>query len=431
MNHKPEGAFFGAPISENGGIHASGHEPAKSQRLGADRLTDRACKAARSDDKPYKLSDGKGMYLLVQPSGAKLWRLKYRRDGAERTYAIGVYDETGLAQARAERDRARAWLREGKDPVLERRLARVGEAAKRENSFEALAREFIRAQTKDWSSSHRASVEHRLGTELLPDLGRLPIAAITPPIALATLKKIEARGALETASKSRILGSQICRHAIVTGRLQADPFAHLSGAMMTRAPVNRATVPLADMPALFEALAKVPAELNTKLAFYWLTLTATRTGETRFATWREIDGDGALWRVPAERMKMRDPHVVPLSTAAQRILELARPLRRGTDAAALLFPGFTRHGHLSENALLALLARAGFFGRQTAHGLRASFSTWAHEEAEADPDVVEACLAHVRGDVRAIYNRATYISRRRALLQKWADKCTSWGMQLA
>ena len=282
MKHDAMGASTGARPTRIGGI-------------GSDRLTDRACKAAKADPAApaaRKLSDGKGLYLLVQPSGAKLWRLKYRHGGTERTYAIGAYDEITLAEAREERDRARAWLREGKDPVVERRVDRAREIAKRATTFEAVAREFAAMQR--WSPEHRAAVDRRLAAELLPDLGNLPIDAIDAPMVLATLKKIEARGALETASKSRVLASQVFRHAIVTGRLTIDPAAHLSGAMLARAPVNRATIALDEMPALFAALANVPAEANTRLALYWLMLTATRTSETRFAPWSEIDAKAKL-----------------------------------------------------------------------------------------------------------------------------------------
>jgi integrase len=260
-------------------------------------------------------------------------------------------------------------------------------------------------------------------------LGNLPIKDVTPTVALETLRRIERRGALETAAKCRRIASQIFLYAIQTARADEDPIASLKGALATPDTKHRATIGADEMPALFEAIAAVPAELNTKLAFYWLVLTAARTSEMRFANWGEIEG-GKLWRIPAERMKMRDGHTVPLSTQAMRVLKHAKPLRRDDDASALLFPGFTRHGALSENALLALLARAGYFGRQTAHGFRASFSTWAHEVREADPDVIEACLAHRRGDVRATYNRSTYLSKRRELLQAWADQCETWGMRL-
>jgi integrase len=246
---------------------------------------------------------------------------------------------------------------------------------------------------------------------------------------LETLRRIERRGALETAAKCRRITSQIFRYAIQTARAKDDPVVALKGAIATPDTQHRATIQAGEMPALFKALTQVSAELNTKAALYWLILTACRTTEMRFATWSEIE-NGKTWRIPALRMKMREGHVVPLSKQARRILEIAKPLRRSDEASALLFPGFTRHGALSENALLALLARAGYFGRQTAHGFRASFSTWAHEVRDADPDVIEACLAHRRGDVRAVYNRASYLSRRLELLQAWADQCEAWGMRL-
>jgi integrase len=186
------------------------------------------------------------------------------------------------------------------------------------------------------------------------------------------------------------------------------------------------------MPALFEALHKVPAEDITKLAMYWLIVTAARTEEMRFAMWSEIENwkGGRIWRISGERMKMEREHVVPISRQGEEILKLAAAMRTSEDDDALIFPGFTRHGALSENALLALLARAGFFGRQTSHGFRGSFSTWAHEVAEANPDVIELCLAHVQGDIRGVYNDAKYIPQRRALLQQWADQCMAWGMRL-
>jgi len=246
---------------------------------------------------------------------------------------------------------------------------------------------------------------------------------------LDVLRRFEERGTLEMAAKCRRMTSQIFRYAASRALVTSDPAALLVGAIKTPSVRHRATVALKEMPALLKTIAKVPSELNTKLAFYWVLLTACRTGEMRGATWGEIEG-GKTWRIPAERMKMDREHVVPLSTQAQQVLQRAQPLRTSDDESALLFPGFTRHGALSENALLALLARAGYYGRQTAHGFRASFSTWAHEVAEADPDVTEACLAHTRGDVRAVYNRAAYLSRRRELLQAWADQLEAWGMRL-
>jgi integrase len=396
--------------------------------IGHNRLTDARVKGAKPRRAPYKLSDGLGLYLLVQPHGTRLWRLKYRHQGRERVYAIGVYPEISLATARAERDRAREWIREGKDPTIERRSARALGAANQASTFRAMAEEWAAKMAASWGERHRKAQKRLLDLELFPSLGDFPLREVTPAQVLEPLRRIEARGAHGIASKCRIIVSQVYRYAAQTGRADADPAALLSGAL-ARPPVeHRATVPLDEMPRLFDALCTVPAEPVTRLALFWLILTAARTAEMRFAPWSEIE-QGKLWRIPAERMKMDREHVVPLSRQAQEILEAAKPLRTEKGGGALIFPGFTRHGALSENALLALLARAGYFGRQTAHGFRASFSTWAHEVAEAEPDVVEACLAHARGDVRAIYNRATYLTKRRELLQRWADQCSAWGMK--
>ncbi|MDZ4778255.1 MAG: integrase arm-type DNA-binding domain-containing protein [Alphaproteobacteria bacterium] len=403
--------------------------------MGRDRLTDAECrKRAHVDDEgaarvaPYKVSDGQGLYLLVQERGARLWRMKYRHDGSERVYSIGAYPEVSLAAARAERDRAREWLRAGKDPTIERRTAKALGSSTQASTFGAMAEEWLAKMGPRWSTAYRSAQRSRLDNELLPHLGGVPLVEVKPAAILETLRRIEARGAHEVASKSRVMVSQIFRYAVQTSRAESDPAALLSGALVRPPAQHRATIPLADMPRLFEAVAIVPAETVTKLALYWLILTAARTAEMRFAPWSEIEGD-KLWRIPAARMKMAKEHLVPLSRQAREIVQAAKALRTSKAADALVFPGFTRHGALSENALLALLARAGYFGRQTSHGFRASFSTWAHEVAEADPDVIEACLAHSRGDVRAIYNRSSYLSKRSDLLQRWADQCSAWGMK--
>lgn len=418
-------------VATAGNRGTSGERSSESRRpqraVGSNRLTDASCKSARAGSTPRKLSDGKGLYLAIMPTGGKLWRLKYRHSGKERIYSIGCYPEISLAAARAERDNAREWLRQGKDPVAERRADRAASASERTNTFKAVAEEWLGKQR--YSTAHHTAQRKRLDDDVLPALGPIPIAEVTPAQVLDVLRKFEARGALEMGAKCRRMVSQIFRYAVQTARASSDPAAMLVKAIQAPLTQHRATIPLKEMPALLKAVDAVPAEVNTKLAFYWILLTAARTAEMRFATWSEIEGD-KLWRVPAARMKMRREHLVPLSKQARHVLKRATALRTTDDDAALLFPGFTRHGALSENALLALLARAGYFGRQTSHGFRASFSTWAHEIDEADPDVVEVCLAHVRSDVRGIYNRATYLSTRGALLQRWADQLTSWGLRL-
>jgi integrase len=442
----------GVPKRAVGGIHPAAAEPAiegeylpatrrqrtkvatvaePAKRRGDDRLTDADCRNAKPLGKKIrKLSDSGGMYLAVMPNGAKLWRMKYRfgPDRKERVYSIGAYPEVGLAAARDERKTAREWLRQGKDPTIERRVVKAAATAEQAITFKVVADDWLSLQ--DYTPKHRVAQRTKLDNYLLPYLGDLPIANVedNPTLILETLRRIERRGTIETAHKCKRMVSQIFRYAVATGRAKDDPAKLLTGALKPPKVNHRATIEAREMPRLFKALAAVPAEINTKLALYWLILTTTRTVETRFACWDEIHDD--RWRIPAARMKMRLEHVVPLSTHALHVLELAKPLRTSDDGGALLFPGFTRHGALSENALLALLARAGYFGRQTAHGFRASFSTWAHEVREADPDVIEACLAHVKEGVRGVYNRASYLSQRLELLQAWGDQCAAWGMKL-
>ena len=403
-----------------------GVSTARNGGIGTDRLTDARIRASRPGASIRKLSDGKGMYLAVKTNGAKLWRLKYRHGGKERVYSIGAFPEVGLADARGARDQAREWLRQGKDPVIERRVVKANASTQQATTFRVIAEEWLARQ--HFSIRHLAAQRTRLDRDLLPHLGGLPVAEITTALVLEALRRVERRGTLETAAKCRRLVSQIFRFAVQTARAESDPAALLTGALKSPDTKHRATIPPEEMPHLFKVLDVIPAEINTKLALYWLILTAARTGEMRYATWGEIRGE--RWRIPAERMKMKLEHVVPLSQQALAVLKRAHDLRTGPGPDSLLFPGFTRHGGLSENALLALLARAGYFGRQTAHGFRASFSTWAHETHEADPDVIEACLAHVKEGVRGVYNRSTYLSRRLELLQAWADQLETWGMRL-
>ncbi|HEX8013533.1 MAG TPA: integrase arm-type DNA-binding domain-containing protein [Casimicrobiaceae bacterium] len=403
-------------------------QPHPQLRGGTDRLTDAACRAAQPPDAGVrKLADGKGLALVLMADGGRYWRMKYRHGGKERSISFGPYPDVKLAEARKRRDDAREWLRAGRDPIIERRVAIATGSVQQATTFAAVANEWLARQR--YAEQHAGAQRQRLDDYLLPVLGALPVAEITTPVVLEALRRVERKGALETAAKTRQMAGQIFRYAIQTGRATTNPAADLRGAIKPPQKESRATIPLKEMPALFKALVKVPSEAVTKLAFYWVVLTACRTGEMRGATWSEIDG-GDVWRIPAERMKMREPHVVPLSRQAQAVLRQARALRTSDAADALLFPGFTRHGALSENALLALLARAGYYGRQTGHGFRASFSTWAHEKHEANPDVIEACLAHQKPGVRGIYNRAGYVSQRLKLLQAWADACTKWGMKI-
>jgi integrase len=412
-------------------------------RNGKDRLSDTRIRAARPRSKPYKLTDGAALYVLISPTGAKLWRLKYRFVGAEgsydeRSYSIGAYPEVTIVKARAARDQARDWLRDGLDPNVQRRVEHSTVAAAQAMTFAAVCEEWFAAKSRKWSANHRDAQRRLLARFVLPSLGALPFASVEAPHLLECLSAIERRGAHELLAKTRQILGQVCRYGIAKGRRTTDPSAALKGAFERPPVINRATVPAAKLPALFKALHAVPAELTTKLALYFQIATGVRPGEVRFATWGEVDHAKKLWRIGARRMKMRRDFVQPLSPLAIDVLKRAAELRQTRDPGELIFPGFTRTGHLSENAFTALLARAGFYGRQTAHGFRSAFRTWAGEwepedgkgEKEFDPVAVELCLAHRPAGVAGIYNRGEYLPARRRILGHWAEHLVECGLRL-
>ena len=422
---------MGLSKPRNGGIGGATLEPAEGDS-NLEGRSDLFFKSLKPRTSQYKEGAGRGMYLLVMPTGAKYWRLKYRIGGKEPSpYTLGTYPEVTLAEARRERDKAREWLRKGLDPKLEREAEKARARADQNLTFAVMAEEWFTEVSPGWSKIHRNTQRSRLDREILPYIGAIPIRDVRPAHVLELLERIHKRGAQDVTGKVKIIISHVFRHAVVPAGIESNPVDLLKGRLQrTRPVVHRKRVDAGEMPTLFEHLSKVPAEMVTRLALYYLVVTASRTGEVRYATWREVEESkgGKLWRVPAARMKMKREHLVPLPTQATKILKLAATLRTSQEPDELIFPGFTRAGPLSENALLALLARAGFFGRQTTHGFRGSFSTWAHESAEANPDVIELCLAHVQGGVRGDYNDAKYLTQRRELLQQWADHCVKLGM---
>lgn len=392
------------------------------------RLTETQCKNAKPDAgrRITKLVDGAGLYLAIKDNGSKLWRMKFRHGGVEKVYSIGAWPDISLAAARVERDKAKALLRDGSNPTLQRDLLKRQQTQPQDVTFKTVAEAWFADQVH-WSDSHRAAQRLRLNRDILPQLGRWPIAQIKAQMVTAALNSIKDRGVHETARKCLQIIGQIFRYGMAQGHCENDP-AHALEVKVPNAK-NRATVNWDELPGLFEALGETDAEVNTRLGLLWVTLTACRTHEMRGATWSEIE-EGNMWRIPAERMKMRDPHMVPLSKQAQDVLREAAKLRRSDRGDALVFPGFSRHGGLSENALLSMLARAGFHKRQTAHGLRACFSTYAHEKLGADPLWIEACLSHTKEGVAGVYNRSLYLPQRRKTLQKWADYLTQCGMRV-
>ncbi|MDH0476811.1 tyrosine-type recombinase/integrase [Aeromonas caviae] len=381
-------------------------------------LSDTAARQAKFNDKPQKLSDEKGLFLLVNQSG-KYWRLKYRHGGKEKVLALGVYPEVSLKEARAKRDDARRLIAEGVDPSLARKQSKVANRLASENSFEALAREWYQSQLALWSPGHARRVIESLEVDAFPDLGLVPVAELTAPMMLDALRKVEARGATETAGRVLQRIGAIMRYAIQTGRASYNPAQDLRGALKAAKKEHRPALPRAELPEFYRRLAAEPLNPATRLAFHLMMLTMTRPGEVRFARWDEFDLERAEWRIPAERMKMRAPHIVPLSRQALAVLE---ELHQVTGHCDLLFPSernLTKP--MSENTLSYAMGRMGYKGIACPHGFRALASTTLNEEG-FDPDVIERQLAHAeRNKVRAAYHRAEYLDDRRKLLQWLAD----------
>ncbi|MCR5865234.1 phage integrase central domain-containing protein [Aquincola sp. J276] len=386
-------------------------------------LTDTACRAARCpDDKPrLRLADSGGLYLEVQPNGSKHWRWKYRFDGKEKRLALGLYPAVPLAQARRDRDAARDLLKAGSDPVQAKLDAKLAKQVALGNTFEAAARAWFEHWRGPKSERHADYVLRRLEADVFPLLGAKPIADITAPQLLAMAKKIEARGALDIAKRSLQTCGQIFRYAVAHGLIERNPAADVrpSDALKPRKKGHFARVDAKELPALLRAMEAYGGSPYTRFALQLLALTFVRTGELIGARWEEFDLDKAEWRIPAARMKMRTPHIVPLSTQAVHVVKL---LDQHRSPSGLLFPGERDHEKpMSNNTILAALKRMGYGGQMTGHGFRGLASTVLHEEGFEHMHI-ELQLAHMdRDDVSAAYNFATYLPQRRKMLQWWAD----------
>lgn len=386
-----------------------------------DRLTATAIRNAKPGNKVQRLFDGRGLYLEVSPAGGRYWRMKYRHASKEKRLALGVYPEVTLAEARELRDRARAAIRAGRDPSAERKAERRDAALSADNTFEGVARAWLAAQRKKLSTATFNKAVRTLEANVFPWLGARPIAEIDPPEALAVLKRIESRGANETAHRVKARMGQVFRYAIAHGNATRDPTADLRGALAPVVSTSHAAVTDPDAVAdLLRALDAYAGQLPTCCALRLAPLVFARPGELRHAEWTEFDLDAGEWRIPAHKMKMREAHVVPLSSQAVAILRELEPL---TGRGRYLFPGIrTATEPMSENTINAALRRMGFDkGTMTGHGFRAMASTRLNEMGWA-PDVIERQLAHAeRNKVRAAYNRASYMAERRKMMQAWAD----------
>ena len=373
-------------------------------------LTDAEVRRAKPGGKDRKLADYNGLYLLVRPTGAKLWRMKYRFAGKEKLLSFGGYPEVTLAAARTARDSARAELRAFRDPALTK-LQRRAAAGERERAFEHVALAWHREHLANWTERHAADVLDSLTRLVFPRLGKVPIEAITAPMVLEIIRSIEARRAKETARRVRQRMSAIFGFAIGSGLAENDPAAIVRGAL---APLKKgrqpAIVSLDELRTMIRIAEAIPAHPVTKLGMRFLALTAVRPGELRAMAWHEVAGDE--WRIPADRMKMRREHLVPLSRQALEVLEVVSRL---TGRGPLPFPNARwARRPMSENAIGYLLNRAGYGGRHVPHGFRAAFSSIMNERLPGDRAIIDLMLAHASKDrVEGAYNRAQHIERRR------------------
>ncbi|MFZ2066826.1 MAG: integrase arm-type DNA-binding domain-containing protein [Xanthobacteraceae bacterium] len=386
-------------------------------------LTDTNVRNSKPGPKPFKLSDGGGMYLLVTPDGARYWRLDYRFAGKRRTLALGVYPTVPLAGARERREEARRLLASAVDPSAARkatqRAARVASA----DTFEAIAREWISRQRRRITPKYSALLLARLEADIFPYIGSRPVAGIDAPELLEVLRRVEKRGVIETARRLRQICGQVFRYAIATGRGKDDPTTALRGALgASGKPRNHRAMSLTELPEFLSALESYDGDPRTRLALRLVVLTFVRTTELRAAQWSEFEGLGensALWRIPADRMKMKREHIVPLAPQAVAVLRELRALP-GSEANPHLFPSPAREGYMSNNTMLYAMYRMGYHGRATVHGFRATAST-ALNEMGFRADVIERQLAHEEQNaIRAAYNRAEYLAERRSMMEHWA-----------
>lgn len=382
-------------------------------------LSDAKVRNAKPRAKRYKLGDGEGLFLFVMPSGSKYWRLKYFFAGKEKLLALGVYPEVSLADARERRGQARKILAAGNDPAEIKKKAKRLEVLKGANVFESVAREWLERRKHEWASITAEVARARLETYVLPKLGQRPIADITAPEVLTMLRIVEDKGTLETTRRVMSICGQIFMYAIATGRAERNPVPDLRGALKTPVVKHYSFLEAGDLPEFLTKLDAYDGSSQTKLALRLLLLTFVRTNELRGAQWTEIDWNKAEWRIPAERMKMKELHIVPLS---KQTIAVLRELEQQTGHRTYVFPNQQNPAKfMSENTMLYALYRMGYHSRATGHGFRSTASTILNEHGFR-ADVIERQLAHgERNSVRAAYNHAQYLGERREMMQWWAD----------
>lgn len=383
-------------------------------------LTDLQVKNAKPREKEYKLSDGNGLYLLVTPTGGKLWRFNYTYSGKQKTLFLKTYPEKSLLDARKDRDDARRLIVNGVDPGELKKAQKATEQQKAE-TFRNIALEWHEQKKPEWSETHSDRILKRLEQDIHPYIGDKPISEIKTPELVELLQRIALR-TLETAHRLKIAVDMIFRYAVVKGRIETNPAAALRGVLPTvRHKHMAAPTEPAAVAELMRAIEGFSGSFVVKCALQLAPLVFVRPGELRAAEWSEIDFENAQWNIPAKKMKMKQAHLVPLSKQAIKILKVLHPV---TGDGVYLFPcRRTPQNCMSENTINASLRRLGFEKEEiTGHGFRAMARTMLHEILEFTPDAIEAQLAHAVPDrLGRAYNRTTHIKERRKMMQKWAD----------
>lgn len=394
-------------------------------------LTDLQCRKASCPEGAarLRLTDSGGLYLELRPSGGKLWRWKYRFNKVEKMMALGSYPAVSLAAARAARDAAKLQKTGGLDPMVERKRTRTTPAVLQVDTFKGVASEWLSNQTGVWSEGHELRCRRQLERDLYPALGSRRLGEIRPPELLAEILKLEARGINETAARALMLAGQIWRYGVATGRVQTDITIGLKGALKPfRKKHFGAITDPKELAILLRAIRAYRGSLAVRAGLQLAPMLFQRPGELRAAAWNEIDMEGALWTIPAARMKRGtegkrygEPHYVPLPAQAIAILT---ELKKTTGAGTLVFPGERCHDRpISDNSIRTALISMGYSSdTQTWHGFRATARTMLAEQLEYDPLVIEAQLAHSVKDVNGrAYNRTTYLVQRKQMMQGWAD----------
>lgn len=385
-------------------------------------LTDTKIRNLKPKERPYRVTDAHSLYLQITPSGGKHWRFNYTNQGKQKTLALGSYPVVSLLAARMERDKAKALLAEGIDPSAAKKAGSPAQSPAGE-TFESVATRWFKVNERKWVAAYAMRLRARMDQDILPHLGSKPVASISPKDALDTIRKIEARGAIEMARRVNQMVSQVFRFAVGEGIIHSDPTRDIGNALAPKpAPKRRSAIPADEIPGFLEKVRAYRGEPAVICGLQLVAHTAVRTQELRMAEWSEfegLNGKEPLWRIPAAKMKMRRDHIVPLSRQAVAVLKALRALT-GHQKWVFLSSVDGAGKPMSNNSMLFAMYRMGWHSRATVHGFRSSFSTWANEQ-QFNRDWIEVQLAHVDASIRGIYNSALHLPQRRAMLREWSD----------